>query len=110
MCKSEQFVGKRDASPGITSLTTEAKGFAKTDDGCSRIVSDDFAGSVEHPETGDQTVFDLIHRAQGAPPTSYEFRGDQREHSENMTKRLPELGHNDGILAEGAPKRDEEGR
>jgi predicted acylesterase/phospholipase RssA len=63
-----------------------------------------FADSVDNPETGDSTVFDLINRAKGAPPTSYELEGDQHEHAVEMTNRLRELGHNGDIMVEGAPK------
>jgi predicted acylesterase/phospholipase RssA len=65
---------------------------------------DGFADSVDNPETGDSTVFDLINRAKGAPPTSYELEGEQHEHAVEMTNRLRELGHNGGIMVEGAPK------
>jgi predicted acylesterase/phospholipase RssA len=63
-----------------------------------------FADSVEHPEAGDSTVFDLINRVEGAPPTSYELKGDQHDHAVQMTNRLRELGHDGDIMVEGAPK------
>lgn len=64
----------------------------------------DFAGSVQHPEAGDPTVFDLITRGENTPPAGYEWKGDQLDRAVKMTGLLMELGRCDGILVQGAPK------
>lgn len=64
----------------------------------------DFAYSVEHPEPGDRTFFELIGREKGIPPASYQLTEEQRTAAMEMTKRLQDLGQQDGILQEGAPR------
>jgi len=64
----------------------------------------DFAYSVEHPEPGDQTFFELIGRDRNVPPTSYPLTEEQRKEAMEMTHRLSDLGQEDGTLKEGAPR------
>jgi len=64
----------------------------------------DFAYSVEHPEAGDRTFFELIGREKEVPPAGYRFRDEQRLEAMDLTERLKELGKPDGILQEGAPR------
>ncbi len=64
----------------------------------------DFAYSVEHPEPGDRTFFELIGRDRDAPPASYPITEEQRKEAMKMTERLIMLGHKDGALKDGAPK------
>jgi hypothetical protein len=64
----------------------------------------DFAHSVEHPEPGDQTFFELIGRDRNVLPTSYPLTEEQRKEAMEMTHRLSDLGREDGTLKEGAPR------
>jgi len=63
----------------------------------------DFAYSVEHPEPGDRSFFELIGRDKEVPPTSYRVSEEQRMEAMNLTQHLKDLGEQEGTLQEGAP-------
>lgn len=64
----------------------------------------DFAYSIEHTEPGDRTFFELIGREEGVPPKSYLLSDRQRSEATDLTELLKELGKQDGILQEDAPR------
>ena len=56
------------------------------------------------PGIGWTTFFEVIGREKGIPPVSYQLTEEQRTAAMEMTKRLQDLGQQDGILQEGAPR------
>lgn len=64
----------------------------------------DFAYSVEHPEPGDRSFFELIASETGMPPGSYPLNEEQRSEAAKLTKWFEMTGWENQKLVQGAPK------
>lgn len=65
---------------------------------------ENFAFSLENPEPGDRSFFQLINRAKLDPLESYKLSDDQRNYATVRTLEIEELGQSKGPLEAGAPK------
>jgi predicted acylesterase/phospholipase RssA len=65
-----------------------------------------FTQSIDHPESGDSTYFELVRRGEGDPPISYPLDVEQRPRAGELTQELKDLGNEmlDGTMQRGAPQ------